>query len=114
MYTRKQDISEKGEIMQEYYKKWTELMKEKEIKSLQLGNGRANIGLKDKVQSFPFGDTTKLYTALKRDAIKRGCIKTSHICKYIVEIDGKTCLSVILIDQIVVKSKDNMIMLAIF
>lgn len=100
--------------MQEYYKKWTELMKEKDIKSLLLGNGMANIGLKDKVQSFPFGDTTKLYTALKRDALKRGCIKTSPICKYIVEIDGKTCLSIILIDQIVVKSKDNMIMLAIF
>lgn len=31
-----------------------------------------------------------------------------------VLIDGKTCLSIILIDQIVVKSKDNMIMLAIF
>ena len=100
--------------MQEYYKKWTELMKEKEIKSLQLGNGMANIGFKDKVQRFPFGDTTKLYTALKKDALKHGCTKTSPICKYIVEIEEKDCLSITLIDQIVVNSKDNIILLVIF
>ena len=49
MQNRKKYCCDKGEIMQEYYKKWTELMKEKDIKYLLLGNGMgmANIGLKD-------------------------------------------------------------------